>query len=182
VTAAPEPAPVWPEAPRLCPQRPFPPYRFVPGATPHPKRSPKGHAHGRREEKPVYLPPGRWKENEFYLHGIDLYHQGYLWESHEAWEALWHLTEKEGVEGQFLQGLIQNAAALLKVHLKQWDGARHLSREAHRRLQFAALHHAGTFMGVDLVELLRSVEAFYLPLWEGGERVASRPPRLSPVF
>lgn len=185
MTSTPEPSPVWAQAPRLCPQRAFPPYRFTPGANPHPRQSPQGHSYGKPDEIPSYLPPERWKENEFFLHGIDLYHQGYLWESHEAWEALWHLTDKEGVEGQFLQGLIQNAAALLKVHLKQWDGARHLSKEAHRRLQFAqqftTSHRVGTFLGIDLVDLLRSMEAFYLPLWEGEDRVAGPPPRLNPA-
>jgi hypothetical protein len=148
---------------------------------PHPRQDPKGHAYGKPEETPDYLPPERWSENQLYLFGIDLYHQGYLWESHEAWESLWHLTDKEGVEGQYLQGLIQNAAALLKVHLKQWDGARHLSRESHRRLQFAAMHRPGKFMGMDLPDLLRSIEAFYLPLWEGGQGVAREAPRLLPT-
>src|SRR5262249_47974599 len=175
------PSPIWPEAPRLCPQKPFPPYRFTPGVNPHPRQNPQGHSFGQREETPAYLPPERWKENDLYLFGIDLYHQGYLWESHEAWEALWHLTDKEGVEGQFLQGLIQNAAALLKIHLRQWDGARHLSREAHRRLQFAAMRHAGSFMGIDLDGLLNSVETFYRPLWEGKNKVAPPPPRLNPA-
>jgi hypothetical protein len=170
---------IWPEAPRLCPQRPFPPYRFVPGLSPHPHQSPKGHSYGRPDEKPSYLPPDRWRENELYLYGIDLYHQGYLWESHEAWEALWHLTGKEDAEGQFLQGLIQNAAALLKVHLKQWDGARHLSREAHRRLVFVVRSGARSLMGVDVAGFTRSMESFYGPLWEGQERVASGPPRLT---
>lgn len=144
----------------------------------HPRQNPQGHSYGHSEEKPAYLPPERWRENELYLYGIDLYHQGYLWESHEAWETLWHLTDKEGVEGQFLQGLIQNAAALLKAHLKQWDGARHLSKEAHRRLQFAAMHHAGDFMGIPLAEFLRHLESFYLPLWEGRSETQGDAPRL----
>lgn len=178
MTSFPEPSPVWSNAPRHCPQRPFPPYRFTPGLNPHPRQNPKGHAYGRAEEKPSCLPPERWQENEPYLFGVDLYHQGYLWESHEAWESLWHLTDKEGVEGQFLQGLIQNAAALLKVHLKQWEGARHLSKEAHRRLQFAAMHRPGRLMGVELVKLLCDVEAYYLPLWEGKDAVEGEPPAL----
>jgi hypothetical protein len=174
--------PVWEEAPRLSPARAFPSYRFTPGLNPHPRQNPKGHSYGHKEETPSYLPPERWRENDLYLYGIDLYHQGYLWESHEAWESLWHLTDKEGVEGQLLQGLIQNAAALLKVHLKQWDGARHLSKEAHRRLQFAAMHRTGLFMGLDLEAFLRDVEAFYLPLWEGNDAVRNEPPRLRVPF
>jgi len=178
VSSSQEPWPVWSDAPRYAPKRGFPPYRFTPGVTPHPRQNPQGHSYGKKDEKPDYLPPERWRENEFYLFGVDLYHQGYLWESHEAWETLWHLTDKEGAEGQLLQGLIQNAAALLKVHLKEWTGARHLSREAVRRLQFAAMRRKGPFMGVDLAKLLRDCESFYRPLWEGHDRVSGRPPRL----
>jgi uncharacterized protein len=174
-----EPNPVWHEAPRYGPVRPFPPYRFTPGLNPHPRQNPKGHSYGRPEETAVWLSPDRFGENALYLFGIDLYHQGYLWESHEAWETLWHLTDKEDAEGQYLQGLIQNSAALLKVHLGQWEGGRHLSGEAHRRLQFAAMHRTSPFMGIDLVDLLRAMEAFYLPLWEGEERVEGYPPRLT---
>lgn len=174
-----EPSPAWAEAPRYAPMwRVFPAYRFVPGITPHPRRDPKGHAFGKPEEKPSYIVPGRWRENDFYLHGIDLYHQGYLWESHEAWETLWHLTGKEDVEGQFLQGLIQNSAALLKIHQGLWDGARHLSREAHRRLTFVTEAGGTRFMGIDVRTLVQALESYYGPLWEGRNEVSGRPPRL----
>ncbi len=153
-----EPAPIWLEAPRLCPQRPLPPYRFVPGRSPHPEIDPQGHSYGK--EKPVltHLPTDRWRENETYLFGIDLYHQGYLWESHEAWESLWHLTKKVDAEGQLLQGLIQHAAALLKAHLGQPQAAWHLSQEASRRIQMVigagVCNHEGRFMGIHLVQFL----------------------------
>jgi len=173
-------SPIWHGAPRYCSHRSFPSYRFMPGVNPHPRRDPKGHAFGKLEERPLPIPPERWSENEPYLFGIDLYHQGYLWESHEAWEALWHLTGKEDVEGQFLQGLIQNSAALLKVYQGQWEGARHLSREAHRRLEFVV--HSGTviFMGIDVCLLVKDLETFYAPLWADQEAVHGAPPRVIP--
>ncbi len=152
-----EPKPIWPEAPRYCPERPFPPYRFTPGFNPHPRQDPKGHAYGRTEERPAYLPPERWQENKTYLFGVDLYHQGYLWESHEAWESLWHLTDKEGVEGQFLQGLIQNSAAQLKAHLQEYKGARHLNQEATRRFEFV-IRSSPIFMGLSLRTLLETMK------------------------
>ena len=118
-----EPSPVWPDAPRYCPHRIFPAYRFTPGLNLHPRGQVGGHSYGLLEEVPPYLPPNRWRENEVYLFGVDLYHYGYLWESHELWESLWHLTNKEEPEGQFLQGLIQNSAAKLKLHLNEFSGA-----------------------------------------------------------
>lgn len=177
-----EPVPPWPNAPRLCPQRAFPPYRYVPGQTPHPRQSPQGHSYGKPEEVPSYLPPERWLENETYRYGIDLYHAGYLWESHESWEALWHLTDKKGPEAQYLQGLIQNSAALLKVHLKNWSAAKHLSCEAHRRLKDVmdakVCDGEGRFMGLRLAEFVQTMETFYQPVWEGKDFVHENSPRI----
>lgn len=176
--------PLWPEAPRLCPQRDFPPYRFTPGFNPHPRADPRGHAYGQKEGIPAYLPPDRWRENEPYLFGIDLYHQGYLWESHELWESLWHLTEKEGPEGQFLQGLIQNSAAQLKLHIQEITGAARLSREALRRLKFVldsgVCDKEGRFMGIPISELLQAMVFHYRPLWEKKKKVLGDAPRLCP--
>ena len=173
-----EPTPLWPEAPLYCPQRKLPAYRFTPGLNHHPRGQVGGHAYGQVEEIPVYVSPQNWKKNEFYLHGIDLYHRGYLWESHEAWEALWHLTEKDNGEGQFLQGLIQNSAALLKAHLQQWSGARHLSQESFRRLQWAQKKlFKNVWMGLDLGKFILDLEACYAPLWKGEERIYP-PPRM----
>ena len=176
--------PLWPDAPRFCPQRPFPSYRFVPGLNSHPRRSPEGHSYGKKEEQPKYIPPDRWRENELYLFGIDLYHQGYLWESHELWESLWHLTEKEGPEGQFLQGLIQNSAAQLKLHIQEITGAARLSREALRRLKFVldsgVCGKGGRFMGISVSELLQTMESHYRPLWEKKGGVEGDAPRLCP--
>lgn len=213
-----EPAPIWPDSPRYCPGRPFPAYRFVPGLNLHPTGQVGGHSYGKPVEHPSYLPPGRWRENQLYLFGIDLYHQSYFWESHEAWEILWHLTKSKRVsaepgfarsaerserfhpgvtdegsggerdlplniiEGQFLQGLIQNAAAQLKVHVKAWDGARHLSQEAFRRLQFTLKSGVcdadGKFMGAEVEALLQSMKVHYEPLWEGLDDIVPPAPQL----
>ncbi len=61
----------------------FPPYAFVPGCHPHPRRSPEGHSHG------VSHPasPGRLGESEaaraMFLRGVDLHDAGFFWEAHE---------------------------------------------------------------------------------------------------
>ena len=47
--------------------------------------------------------------------GVDLYHLGYLWEAHEAWEAEFHANS--GAARELAQGLIQLAAAMIKVHI-----------------------------------------------------------------
>lgn len=178
-----EPTPAWAEAPRYCPDRPFPPYRFVPGLNPHPTGQKTGHSFGHPPEPLTHLDPSRWMENENYLFGVDLYHQGFFWESHEVWEQLWHLVNKSGIEGQFLQGLIQNSAAQLKLHLVSTHGASHLSREAYRRLSFVMDRFPAAspveFMGLDLILFLEQMHRYYSPLWLGHESVTPPPPRIN---
>ncbi len=179
-----EPLPRWEEAPRYCPSKTFPAYRFTPGLNAHPTAQAHGHSYGHdiANEVTTHIPPEQWADNPIYLYGVDLYHQGYLWESHEAWEALWHLTDKEGPEGQFLQGLIQNSAAQLKVHLKQWKAARHLSHEAWERLyrvlesDACSMQHG--FMGLPLAQLIQDMQTHYGPLWVGEEKVLGVAPQL----
>ena len=81
-----QPKPFEPDWQRYCPQKPFPPYRHIPGVTPHPIRDPRGHSYGIEEVHDVDpLPPELWQQNEDYLYGVDLYNFAYWWEAHEAW-------------------------------------------------------------------------------------------------
>jgi hypothetical protein len=126
-----EPAPIWPEAPRRAPWLEFPPYRFVPGLHPHPRRDPAGHSHG-RPDLPV---------EQAFDAGVDLYHAGYLWEAHEAWEVCWKASTVPA-EREHLRGLIQLTAAVLKAHMGEARGARQLAEAARRRLRPGALSRA----------------------------------------
>jgi uncharacterized protein len=149
------PDPKWPRYSNL----PFPSYRFVPGLHPHPRRHPKGHSYGTPEVPPPRVPVERWRENAVYLHGIDLYNFAYWWECHEALEGLWHLTGHTGTEAQFLQGIIQTAAANLQRHMGHPDGARRLGREGIARLASVGLR---TFMGVELGPFIRAVNDYHV--------------------
>ena len=109
---------------RLCPDRPLPPYSYVPGRLPHPISDPAGHSYGLHlnspgevEQKPVAsvsLVSG-WQESSDYLFGIDLFNHGFYWEAHETWEQLWIACGRSGREADFLKGLIKLAAAGVKV-------------------------------------------------------------------
>ena len=145
-----EPAPIWPDAPRLAPDRAFPGHRFVPGRTARPTGA---------------LEPG-------FLFGIDLYHAGYLWEAHEAWEGVW-----KDSRDPLVQGLIQMAASLLKRHLGNERGARKLADRALLRLRLAARSGAHQ-RGLDLPLLIGQWEACAAA---PDRRAAwSRAPRLMP--
>ena len=151
--AAPDPA--WPR----YSDRPFPKYRFVGGLNPHPRRSPQGHAYGTPEVPPPVVTPERWRENAVYLHGIDLYNFAYWWECHEALEGLWHLTGHQGSEAQFLQGIIQVAAANLRRHVGSPDGARRLGREAVARLASVGRR---SYMGLEIGPFIRAVNDYHV--------------------
>ncbi|MCZ6676424.1 MAG: DUF309 domain-containing protein [Candidatus Poribacteria bacterium] len=191
-----EPSPVYDETPpieqprpfdsnwpRYCPHRPFPPYRHVPGETPHPIRDPQGHSYGLEEEDDAPVPlPEDWVRVEDYLYGVDLYNFAYWWEAHEAWEGLWNKTEDDC--RMFLQGLIQIAAALIKVHTRKLRAIRTLStagRDKIRRVQHNLDEPTGMYMGINLNEFLSDVGTFFEPFFsdtiseETYARVAVKP-------
>ena len=147
-------------------QRPFPPYRYVPGLQPHPIIHPEGHSYNAAGKHPAAGPlllPERWHESHDFLYGTDLYNHGYWWEAHEAWEGLWQQTDKSGMQGRLLQGLIQISAAHLKLHVGQRDGVDRLLLRAMEHLGFVAeyLGNHEPFMGVGVHEMMVDVRGYF---------------------
>jgi hypothetical protein len=149
---------------RLLPQRPFPAYAFLPGRDPHPTRDPAGHSAGNEDNPPPKdLPkPHEWPSSPDYLYGIDLYNYGYLWEAHEAWEGLWHLAKNDpdSQRADFLQGLIQCAAATLKVLMGQPRGVVALAGMGTERLARVATHRNGDYMNLDVTSFVEAFRTF----------------------
>lgn len=151
-----------PAVPRYT-QRPFPKYRYVPQVHPHPEIHPEGHSYGRKPEPLEFKGPEKWKQNETYLYGVDLFNHGYWWEAHEAWEQVWMTTPKSDAHGQYLQGLIQSSAALLKLYAGNIQGFQKLYGEGKKRLEFCLGQlpgHQRQFMGLKLAEWLERMENF----------------------
>jgi uncharacterized protein len=65
--------------------------------------------------------------------GIRLFNEGLFWEAHEAWEAIWLVVAPP--EKQFVQGLIQVAAAWHHLGRGNRRGALRLSGRALARLE-----------------------------------------------
>jgi hypothetical protein len=146
-----------PDPPRYT-ERPLPPYRHVLGRTPHPIRHPDGHSYGLTPALPVPLGENDWRNNAEYLYGVDLFNHGFWWESHEAFEGLWHVSGRRSPVGHCLQAVIQCAAAHLQAELGRRRGAEALLRRA--RLHAAA---AGpSTLGLDLDALLAATRSFVL--------------------
>ena len=70
---------------------------------------------------------------KFFLEGIEHFNSRKFWEAHEAWETLW-LEAPSDLE-QFLQGLIQIAAAYHHIQRGTLRGAPRLFAAALRRLE-----------------------------------------------
>jgi predicted metal-dependent hydrolase len=140
-----EPAPADPSWPRYS-AHPFPPYRFIPGKNPHPRRDPVGHSYGKPEPTPSAFRHDEWHKSEEYLYGIDLYNFAFWWECHEVFEGLWHAVGHDTEQGNFFQALIQLAAANLKQFLGNHQAAGKLLISGMIRLQKTPR----AYMGIDV--------------------------------
>lgn len=151
-----EPIPPDPTWPRYT-SRPLPPYRFVPGKSPHPRRDPKGHSYGQAEPKPDPVTVDTWRQSEWYLYGIDLYNYAYWWECHEALEGLWHAAGRVSQLAQFLQGVIQVSAANLQRFMGNFETAKGLAEEGLGRHQGLK----GIYMGIEVAAFANDVRAYF---------------------
>ncbi len=126
--------------------RPLPPYTHIPGVTPHPIRDPAGHSYEGPDAPAVTAPltahvPPTWAElpdHPEFRWAVQLFNAGYYWESHEAWESLWHAAGRTGPLADFLKGLIKLAAAGVKLREHNLVG---VERHARRSLElFSEVH------------------------------------------
>jgi predicted metal-dependent hydrolase len=131
----------------------LPPYAYVPGQQPHPRRDPRGHG---------FRPPtshgdadlAAWRDSACFLAGVDLFNEGYYWEAHEAWEALWLAAGRQGPAVALLRGLIVLAASGVKWRQGRQAAA---SRMAHRAARIFEAAEAATgarcVAGLEFAEL-----------------------------
>jgi hypothetical protein len=146
-------------------QRPLPAYRYVPGLHPHPIRDPRGHSYEPVLTLTRHAPwtIDEWRTLDDWLYGVDLFNRFYFWEAHEAWEGLWAAAERDSAPWLLLQGMIQSAAALLKVHMGVALGARTLSGEGLDKLHRAAGMQRG-LLGLDLDATAHGFAQYFSPL------------------
>lgn len=70
---------------------------------------------------------------EHFAQGVEHFNAGRFWDAHESWETLWLVSDSE--MRQFLQGLIQLAAAYLHLGRANYSGAIRLFDAALGRLE-----------------------------------------------
>jgi uncharacterized protein len=146
--------------PRHCPTISLPPYSYVPGHEhPHPVTDPRGHLYGHRQAAPI--PPESLAQlptepasrrralaallatTSQWLYALDLFNEGFYWESHEAWESFWHALGRTSPEAQFVQGLIHLAAACVKIREGRAEGVRRHTQRAGTLLGDLGAAHVG---------------------------------------
>lgn len=144
-----------------APHVPMPPYRYVPGLNPHPFRHRDGHAYvdGRAPHVAPWDWRAPWSTDARVLHARDLFDHRYLWEAHELWEGLWHHVPVDEPLRGWLQGLIQVAAALLKLHMGHHRAAATLAARASQRLVLAEAAWGADCRGVDSPRLRAELAA-----------------------
>lgn len=139
--------------PRLT-TKPFPPYIFIPGKNPHPKKA-GGHMEGMPDPVVPQLEPDHPEKSETLRFSIDLYNHGYFWESHVYFEALWNAHGRHGKIADFLKAMIKLGAGGVKIQLGEMKNARD---HFNRALELFETLEVDSFLGFDVVEIEALIE------------------------
>lgn len=182
-----EPEAIWPNAPRFCPSRSFPEYRYVRGLNAHPSQDESGHSYGVSRTLAA-ITRTDWHKHEDFLFGIDLYHHGYLWESRRIWRGISAATSEDCLETSLLGALVMNSAAQIRAHRGNAQGARTYSQSARwyaARIRSIGYDGAGNrFMGFDIGDLIEQIDRHYRPVWDQEDdrnvQLMGPPPRFRP--
>ena len=143
--------------PRFLPSDPLPAVTYVPGG-PAPRPDAGDERRLSTDPPAERFEPSVWRSSREFLRGADLFNQGFYWEAHEAWEALWHRAGRRGLTADFLKGLIKLAAAGVKAYEGREAGVR---RHARRALELWAPHRASgdeTWAALGVGDLSRYAE------------------------
>ena len=116
-----------------------------------------------------------WQGDTAYRYGARLYVEGFFWEAHEVWEAVWKASSPNSVERLLLRGLIQLANAALKLTMGRGNAALRLLIEADALLgDTAAAAGSEVAMGVGLAPLRTAVQELAASLGAGAEADVTR--------
>jgi predicted metal-dependent hydrolase len=116
-----------------------------------------------------------WQGDTAYRYGARLYVEGFFWEAHEVWEAVWKASSQNGVERLLLRGMIQLANAALKLTMGRGNAALRLLLEADALIgETAAAAGSEVAMGVDLAPLRAAVQELAASLRAGDQADVAR--------
>lgn len=137
---------------------PFPDRRYLPGTgMARPGKGRAGLHIPQLASSAAVFDAANWHFSQRYLYAVDLFNYRYWWEAHEVLEDIWIETGKKTGIGKFIQGLIQISAALLQAS-RPHSGASRLATKGLSKIRL----QTGLFLGVDVLEFGRQVEAYIM--------------------
>lgn len=143
--------------PRYIPEWPLPPYVFIPGVNAHPEKA-GGYMHGKKLMSDS-INQARPLSNQYFCYALDLFNQGFYWESHVYFEVLWNMHGRQGAIADFLKALIKLGAAGVKFKLEQNAAATgHLAR-ALELFESVKHTHGEEILGFELEALINQVKS-----------------------
>ena len=104
-----------------------------------------------------------------YLRGIELFNEQRYFDCHETLEPLW--LNSAGVRREFLQAIIQVAAALHQLQRGNRNGANSIYRRAKQKLESVP----DIFMRLDIKRFLADVDRFFIAAANSGTILPSAP-------
>jgi len=121
-----------------------PPHAYVPGQTP---RHPEGLFDPHKTDI-ASVPYTRLHETQAWALGLAFLSEGFAWEAHEMFEAIWLVCPPNSAEKLFVQALIQQANAALKLRMGRKKAAERLRITADQLLAEAFGRASGEIFGV----------------------------------
>ncbi|WP_321368438.1 DUF309 domain-containing protein [uncultured Desulfuromusa sp.] len=134
--------------------RPLPAYRHLPFTNAHPFLDKDGHSYGEKLSPAESFSTDNWQDCDDYLYSIDLFNYGFWWEAHERLKYLCLGAGRESETGQFVQGLVQIAAALLKHFMQEETGAATLAESGSGNLKGVA----DIYLGINVATLITQLQ------------------------
>ena len=158
---------------RYIPSWPFPSYIFIPGLNPHPKKE-GGHMQDQMDPVGELIDLNNTQDNKFLRYSLDLYNNGYFWESHVYFEALWNVHKRTGSTADFLKGMIKLGAAGVKIQINQPANARTHFLRAKELFKSILDVEGSVYLGFDLKDIMAKIDLaldsqksiLVNPLWE----------------
>jgi len=124
---------------------PLPPHAHVPGRNAR-------HEEGHWDDVRATAEPGMSAEalaaSPAFVSGMVFFENGFFWEAHEVWEAVWMACPPNSAEHRFVQALIQLANAELKLAMGKPKAATRLCGIASGHLSEAARGGRNQVLGV----------------------------------
>ena len=108
------------------------------------------------------LDPNSALDNEDYIYGIDLFNNGFHWESHVWWEALWNKAGRKGAIADFLKGLIKIAAAGVKYRLGHQEATQGHINRAIELIKLVESEVGEDFCSLNLIQIIENLKELKL--------------------